>query len=341
MNADVSALDLDRLNAWLDGRVEGVGRIKAAEKFSGGQSNPTFKLMTTQGVCVLRRQPPGKLLKSAHAVDREYRVMRALADTPVPVPRMLGLCEDPEVIGSKFFLMEFCQGRIFWEAGLPGLSPNERSAIYDQSNKALAQLHGVDYQRIGLSDYGYPGHYFERQYLRWKGQYEASETRTIEPMNELIGWLGNNLPADDGRVALVHGDFRLDNLVFHPERPELIAVLDWELSTLGHPLADLAYQCMMLRMPANARPVPGLLGLDLAELGIPGEQEYVKRYCERSGIGTIEHWPFFLAFSLFRLAAIIQGVVRRAADGNASNRNAAALDGMVDALSKMALDIAA
>lgn len=339
MSSDVAALDLNRLNAWLDGRGREIGRVEGAEKFSGGQSNPTFKLTTTQGVFVLRRQPPGKLLRSAHAVDREFRVMQALAPTPVPVPRVLDLCEDPEIIGSKFFLMEYCDGRIFWEAGLPGLSRSERAAIYDQSNAVLAYLHGVDYNAIGLADYGSPGNYFQRQYLRWKGQYEASETRTIVSMNELIRWLGENLPPDDGRVALVHGDYRLDNLVFHRERPEIIAVLDWELSTLGHPLADLAYQCMMLRMPANARPVPGLLGLDLAALGIPDEEEYVRRYCERRGIGAIDHWPFYLAFSLFRLAAIIQGVVRRAADGNASNRNAATLDGMVDALSGMALDI--
>ena len=339
MNDAVALLDLEKLGPYLAEYVPELGAIESAEKFSGGQSNPTFRLQTSNGAFVLRRQPPGKLLKSAHAVDREYRVMQALAGSAVPVPAVLHLCEDPDVIGSKFFLMEFCDGRIFWDASLPGLDAAERSRIYDQTNDVLARLHALDVGAAGLADYGHPGNYFERQYQRWKSQYEASETRTIATMNQLIGWLGANLPPDDARVALVHGDYRLDNLVFHHQRPEIIAVLDWELSTLGHPLADLAYQCMMLRMPADAKPIPGLAGLDLAELGIPGEQEYVDRYCERSGIGPIDNWPFYLAFSIFRLAAIIQGVVKRAADGNASNTQAARLDGMVDALSLMALGI--
>ena len=336
MTTGVASLDLDRLSKHLEGRF---GKLESAEKFSGGQSNPTFRLETSEGIFVLRRQPPGKLLKSAHAVDREYRVMRALRDTLVPVPEVYHLCEDREVIGSSFLIMEFCDGRIFWEAALPGLAAGERRAVYDETNRVLAHLHEVDFEFAGLGDYGPRGNYYERQYSRWKGQYEASETRTIASMNDLVAWLGANLPPDDGRLSLVHGDYRLDNLVFHPDRPEIIAVLDWELSTLGHPLADLAYQCMLLRMPADAKPVGGLAGLDLAALGIPGEAEYVERYLERTGFGPVGNWPFYLAFSIFRLAAIIQGVVRRAADGNASNRHAARLDGMVESLSRMALGI--
>lgn len=336
MKPDVASLDLDRLSDYLGDRF---GKLLSAEKFSGGQSNPTFRLSTSDGDFVLRRPPPGKLLKSAHAVDREFRVMRALAETPVPVPEVYQLCEDPEVIGSSFFVMEFCEGRIFWEASLPGMEVAERRALYDETYRLLAHLHQVDFEAVGLGDYGPRGNYYERQYSRWKGQYEASETRTVASMNDLIAWLAANLPPDDGRVSLVHGDFRLDNLVFHPERSEVVALLDWELSTLGHPLADLAYQCMLLRMPADAKPVGGLAGLDLAALGIPNEADYVASYAERTGIEPAERWPFYLAFSIFRLAAIIQGVVKRAADGNASNRHAAGLDGMVESLSRMALGI--
>ena len=336
MNAGVASLELDRLAEHLGDRF---GKLESAEKFSGEQSNPTFRLVTSEGVFVLRRQPPGKLLKSAHAVDREYRVMQALANTPVPVPEVYHLCEDPDVIGSSFFVMEFCDGRIFWDAALPGMDAGERHSIYDQTNRVLAQLHAVDFAAVGLGDFGPRGNYYERQYSRWKGQYEASETHAIASMNDLIAWLGARLPPDDGRVSLVHGDYRLDNLVFHPDRPEIVAVLDWELSTLGHPLADLAYQCMLLRMPASAKPIGGLAGLDLATLGIPGENAYVASYVERTGIDPGGDWPFYLAFSIFRLAAIVQGVVKRAADGNASNRDAARLEGMVESLSRMALGI--
>ena len=336
MEPGVTTLDLGRLSDHLGDRF---GKLRSAEKFSGGQSNPTFRLVTSEGDFVLRRQPPGKLLKSAHAVDREYRVMHALENTPVPVPKVHHLCEDREVIGSSFFIMEFCDGRIFWEASLPELDAGERRAMYEETNRVLALLHLVDFEAVSLGNYGPCGNYYDRQYSRWTGQYEASQTRTIASMDDLIAWLGANLPPDDGRVSLVHGDYRLDNLVFHPDRPEIIAVLDWELSTLGHPLADLAYQCMLLRMPANAQPVGGLAGLDLAMLGIPDEAEYVASYAQRTGIEPAGNWPFYLAFSIFRLAAIIQGVVKRAADGNASNRHAARLDGMVESLSRMALGI--
>jgi len=325
---------------WLEqhvDRFEGPARL---EKFQGGQSNPTFKLIAASGTYVLRRQPPGKLLKSAHAVDREYRVMRALAGTAVPVPRVYSLCEDRDVIGSMFYVMQFAQGRIFWKAALPELdSPGQRAAVYDEMNRVLAALHTVDPAAVGLEQYGKPGNYFARQLTRWTGQYRASELRKISAMEELIAWLDQNQPADDGRVALVHGDYRLDNLVFHPTEPRIIAVLDWELSTLGHPFADLAYQCMQLRMPAQQAAPPGLGGLDRASLGIPSESEYVTRYCQRTGIDGIDHWTFYLAFSFFRLAAIIQGVAKRAVDGNASNSRAAELGHWVEPLARMAMEI--
>jgi len=323
---------------WLEQNIEGFRGPAVLEKFKGGQSNPTYRLKAASGSYVLRRQPPGKLLKSAHAVDREYRVMRALAGSEVPVPRVAGLCESREIIGSMFYVMEYCDGRIFWDAALPGASANdERGAIYDEMNRVLAALHCVDPEAVGLADYGKPGNYFARQLSRWKGQYRASELDAIAAMEDLMTWLDDNQPADDGRVALVHGDYRLDNLVFHASEPRIIAVLDWELSTLGHPLADLAYQCMQLRMPSGAGTTPGLQGVDRESLGIPSEREYVMRYCQRTGIGSIDNWTFYLAFSFFRLAAIIQGVAKRAVDGNASNTQAAELGQWVEPLARMAL----
>ena len=323
---------------WLQQNIEGFRGPALLEKFKGGQSNPTYRLKAASGTYVLRRQPPGKLLKSAHAVDREYRVMHALAGTDVPVPTMVGLCESRDVIGSMFYVMEYCDGRIFWDAALPGVSGNdERSAIYDEMNRVLAALHCVDPQAVGLADYGKPGNYFARQLSRWTGQYRASELKPIAAMEDLMSWLDANQPPDDGRIALVHGDFRLDNLVFHAREARIIAVLDWELSTLGHPLADLAYQCMQLRMPSDAGATPGLKGIDRASLGIPSESEYVRRYCERTGISSIDNWTFYLAFSFFRLAAIIQGVAKRAVDGNASNPRAAELGEWVEPLACMAI----
>ena len=323
---------------WLEQHVAGFAGPARLQKFKGGQSNPTYKLIAASGSYVLRRQPPGKLLKSAHAVDREYRVMKALADTQVPVPRVLGLCESLDIIGSMFFVMEYCDGRIFWNAALPELASNEeRAAVYGDMNRVLAALHCVDPAAAGLADYGKPGNYFARQLTRWTGQYRASELRHIPAMEELISWLDANQPPDDGRVALVHGDYRLDNLVFDPKEPRIIAVLDWELSTLGHPLADLAYQCMQLRMPSDANATPGLKGIDRKSLGIPSEAEYVARYCQRTGIDRIDNWTFYLAFSYFRLAAIIQGVAKRAVDGNASNTRAAELGEWVEPLARMAI----
>jgi aminoglycoside phosphotransferase (APT) family kinase protein len=327
---------------WLGRHVADFRGPARLEKFKGGQSNPTYRLAAASGSYVLRRQPPGALLKSAHAVDREFRVMRALAGSGVPVPQVHALCEDPNVIGSMFYVMEHCAGRIFWDAALPELSgAPERAAVYDEMNRVLAALHRVDPAAVGLADYGKPGNYFARQLSRWIGQYRASELRPIPAMEELMGWLQERQPADDGRVALVHGDYRLDNIVFHEREPRIVAVLDWELSTLGHPLADLAYQCMQLRMPGGQAFAPGLTGVDREALGIPEESAYVARYCQRMGFERIDNWPFCLAFSFFRLAAIAQGVAKRAVDGNASNVRAAELGNWVEPLAAMALSVIA
>ena len=334
----VETLDSDVLGPYLEAHVEGFNGLVNTEKFADGQSNPTFKISAASGEYVLRRQPPGKLLKSAHAVDREYRVLAALADTDVPVARVYHLCEDRDVIGSMFYVMEFCDGRIFWDSAIPEVGKTERSAIYDEMNRVLAALHQVDIEKAGLSDFGKPGSYFERQYERWSSQYRASEIRPIAAMESLISWLGEHLPDDDGRVSLVHGDYRLDNMIFDASSPTVIALLDWELSTLGHPFADVGYQCMQLRLPANVGHISGLRGRNLGELGIPTEGEYVAKYCERMGIDGIDNFGFYVAFSFFRLAAIIQGVAKRAADGNASNKNAAQLGEFVQPMAELALD---
>ena len=328
------------LLAWLEQNVSGFQGPARLQKFPGGQSNPTFKLTAASGTYVLRRQPAGKLLKSAHAVDREFRIISALAGSKVPVPRVYQLCESSAVIGSMFYIMDYCVGRIFWNPALPELgSSSERAAAFDEMNRVLAELHCINPKTVGLSDYGKPGNYFARQLSRWSAQYRDSELSHIPSMEALMEWLHKEQPDDDGRVALVHGDYRLDNMVFHPEKPEIIAVLDWELSTLGHPFADLAYQCMQLRMPAEKSPVPGLTGINRGKLGIPEEAEYVASYCQRMGIERIDNWPFYLAFSYFRLAAIIQGVAKRVVDGNASNEQAASLGQWVDPLAMMALKV--
>ena len=267
---------------------------------------------------MLRRKPPGKLLKSAHMIEREFRALRALEGARFPAPRALALCEDESVIGTAFYVMAFVDGRIFWDPALPELSREERGAVYDAMNEGLARLHAIDIAAAGLADYGKPGNYFARQLQRWTEQYRASETETIDDMDRLIAWLGERVPADDGRVALVHGDWRIDNMIFAPNAPRLIAVLDWELSTLGHPFADLAYQCMQWRFP-NSGSFRGLGGVDRGLQGLPTESEYVAAYCRRAGLAGIPDWTFLIAFSFFRSIAIVQGVYKRALDGNASN----------------------
>ncbi|UTA47316.1 phosphotransferase family protein [Simiduia sp. 21SJ11W-1] len=336
----IAQLNLPELGKYLAANIAGFKGPIQAEKFSGGQSNPTFKLTTPSGVYVLRRQPPGKLLKSAHAVDREYRVLAALAESAVPVAKVFHLCEDPSVIGSMFYVMAYCDGKVYWGAALPEAADNnQRAAMYDEMNRVLATLHSVNIERAGLGDYGRPGNYFARQLERWSTQYAASELTPIPLMHQLIDALPKAMPADDGRVALVHGDYRLDNLMFSKDNSRIIAVLDWELSTLGHPLADLAYQCMQLRLPysADRTSMSGLLGVDAKALGIPSEADYVARYCERTGLDGIDHWPFYVSFSFFRLAAIAQGVAKRASQGNASNKKAAAVGAMVEPLAQFAM----
>ena len=343
--SSLERLDEAVLAQYLETAVPGFKGPLKATKFPGGQSNPTFRIDAHSGTYVLRRQPPGKLLKSAHAVDREYRVLDALRETDVPVARVYHLCEDSSIIGSMFYLMEFCDGNVFWNPALAEIGDrNTRTQMYDQMARTLAAIHSVDLDAAGLADYGRPGNYFERQVGRWTGQYRASELGKIASMDRLISYLEANLPADDGQVALVHGDFRLDNLMYAKDNSRVIAVLDWELSTLGHPCADLAYQCMAMRLPASERqqmaPV-GLAGLDLHPLGLPGEEEYIASYCQYMGIDHIDNWNFFLAFSFFRLAAIAQGVAKRATQGNASNASAREVGDMVDPLASMALEIVA
>ena len=313
--------DADRLAGYLAGHLPGFAGPLEVKQFQGGQSNPTYLLITPARRYVMRSKPgpAARLLPSAHAIEREFRLMRALAPQGVPVPEMLLLCEDESVIGRAFFLMEHVDGRIFWEQSLPGLAPAERGAIYDEMNRVIAKLHSVDIERSGLADYGKAGNYFARQIGRWSKQYRASETEAIEAMDRLIDWLPAHVPPGD-ETTVVHGDFRLDNLIFHPAEPRVLAVIDWELSTLGHPLADFSYLCMSWHIPPGA--FRGIAGLDLAALGIPSEAEFIRRYCERTGRAEIEHWNFYLAYNLFRIAAILQGVYKRALEGMASADNA-------------------
>src|SRR5579863_8591014 len=322
MTADLAApplsLDAAAVETWAGAHVPGFHGPLVATKFPTGQSNPTYLIETPTRRYVLRRKPPGKLLKSAHAVDREFRVLSALHGVGFPVPRPLALCADDGVIGSAFYLMEHVEGRIFWDPALPELPRAERAEIFDEMSARLAELHRIDIAAVGLSDYGKPGNYFARQLQRWTEQYRASETETIADMDRLIAWLGERVPADDGRVALVHGDWRIDNMIFAPNAPRLIAVLDWELSTLGHPFADLAYQCMQWRFP-NSGSFRGLGGVDRGPQGLPTESEYVAAYCRRAGLSGIPDWTFLIAFSFFRSIAIVQGVYKRSLDGNASN----------------------
>jgi aminoglycoside phosphotransferase (APT) family kinase protein len=311
---DVAALD-----RYMAAHVAGHKGPVTVSQFQGGQSNPTYRLSSPGGEYVLRRKPPGKLLPSAHAVDREYRVITALARTAVPVPRTYALCEDDSVIGTAFFIMEWVPGRVMADPLLPGLTADERGRVYDSMNDVLARLHTVDVQEAGLGDYGRPGSYFARQIHRWTTQYRASETERIEAMERLIAWLPAHVPADD-QTTIVHGDFRPGNLIIHPTAPRVVAVLDWELSTLGNPLADLAYNCMPYRLaPAT---LGGVMGAPLPELGLPSEEQYVAAYCRRTGRSRIPDWEFYLAFAMFRLAAIAQGIMGRVIAGTANDPNA-------------------
>lgn len=323
------AFDLAALEAWLRANIAGFAGPVSAHQFKGGQSNPTFRLDTPRQSYVMRCKPGpvAKLLPSAHAIEREFRVMAALRPQGIPVPDMLALCEDESVIGRAFYVMSFADGRVLWDQALPGMSRDERAAIYDEMNRVIAALHKVDVAAAGLTDFGKPGNYFERQVTRWSKQYMASVTQPIDAMDKLIAWLPAHMPAsarDESKVSVVHGDYRLDNLVFHHTEPRVIAVLDWELSTLGHPLADFAYHCMAWHIPPGA--FRGIGGLDHAGLGIPLEAEYVRRWCERTGLATPEalalDWNFYLAYNLFRIAAILQGIAKRVEDGTAASAQA-------------------
>lgn len=329
-------LDAARLEAYLQSVLSGFGELRETRKFAGGQSNPTYRLTASSGSYVLRCKPPGALLESAHAVDREFRVLDALSHTGVPVPKALHLCADDSIIGSMFYVMEFVDGRIFWDPALPGQNPDERTAIYDQMNQVLAAIHSVDLKATGLTDFGKPGNYFERQFSRWSKQFRAAETEHIEEMEALMSWIDANMVPDDGRVALTHGDYRIDNIMFAPDAPRAVAVMDWELSTLGHPFADLAYQCMLWRW--TSRPVfKGLGEIDLTSLGIPSEEDYITRYCQRVGLDGIDNWNFYIAFGAFRLAAIAQGVARRAFDGNASDEKAVEVGALARPMAQLGL----
>ena len=336
----MEALNQARLNTYLERHVDGFrGPIKA-EKFPGGQSNPTWLLSAASGRYVLRSKPHGNLLKSAHAVDREFRVIHALAATEVPVARALHLCEDEDVTGAMFYVMSYEDGRVFWDPALPELGKTERAGYYRELIRVLAAIHGVDIDSVGLGDYGRLGNYYERQVSRWTKQYKAAETAVIEPMDTLMDWLPANTPADDGQNGLIHGDYRLDNLIFHPRTAQVLAVIDWELSTLGHPLADLAYLCMCLRLPAEGD-VRGLAGKDRAALGVLEEQAVIEQYCEFRRMPAIENWHFYLAFSYFRMASICQGVYKRGLDGNASSARALELGRLVEPMAASAVELVA
>ena len=338
MTADPQAIDPARLAVWLAAHVPGYGGPLDIERFEGGQSNPTFRLRTPGASYVLRRKPAGEVLPSAHAVDREFRVLRALHGTAVPVARPIALCTDPDVIGSMFYVMDYAEGRVFWDPTLPGLTAAERAAVFDGMNATIAALHQVDYEALGLGGFGKPGNYVARQVARWSKQYRASETETIPAMDALIDWLPAHVPERE-YPALVHGDYRMDNLIFHPTEPRVLAVLDWELSTLGDAMADFAYHAMVWRIsPTLFR---GLAGLDLPPLGIPTEAEYVAAYARRTGHDMpIPDWEVYVVFGMFRIAAILQGVLKRGLVGSASSRKAVEHGSRRAQLAEQAWDLA-
>ncbi|MEO5658868.1 MAG: phosphotransferase, partial [Polaromonas sp.] len=344
---DSQAFDTEALSAYLTDHLDGFKGPLTIEIFKGGQSNPTYKLITPGASYVMRAKPGpvAKLLPSAHAVEREFKVMKGLQDSAVPVPTMYCLCEDESVIGRAFYVMEFVAGRVLWDQALPGMTNFQRGEIYDEMNRVIAELHKVKFAECGLADYGKPGNYFERQIGRWSKQYQASITRPIAEMDSLMQWLPAHIPAsgrDASMISIVHGDFRLDNLLFHPTEPRVLAVLDWELSTLGHPLADFSYHCMAWHIaPGTFR---GIGGLDVANLGIPTEVDYIRSYCERTGLTTPDalktDWNFYLAYNLFRLAAILQGIAKRVETGTASSAQAVSSAAGAPLLAKMAWDFA-
>jgi aminoglycoside phosphotransferase (APT) family kinase protein len=313
------SFDVMRLERWLAANVQGFQGPVGVEQFKGGQSNPTYKLTAASGQYVLRRQPLGPLLPSAHAVDREYRVLAAVSGTGVPVARVHALCEDANVIGSKFYVMDFVAGRIFWDPRLGDLAKPDRTAIFDSMNETIAHLHSIDPAAVGLGDYGRPGGFMSRQIGRWSKQYRASETEPIASMDGLIEWLPRHVPTE-GRHCIVHGDYRLDNLIIHASAPKVAAVLDWELSTLGDPLADFSYHMMSWRIAPEL--FRGLAGIDFEQFGIPDEPQYLAAYCRRTGRANVQDWDFYMVFSMFRIAAILQGIAKRALEGTAANADA-------------------
>jgi acyl-CoA dehydrogenase len=313
------AFDQGVLATWL--KAQGlIDRASLSIKaLTGGQSNPTYLLSSGAQRYVLRKKPPGPLLPSAHAVDREFRVMQSLQDSDVPVPKLFAYSEELDVVGTPFYIMEYLDGRVIVDQSLPGLSKADRASVYQDMNRVIAALHKVDYAHVGLETFGKPGNYFGRQIARWSRQYKEANTEDIPELHALIEWLPANIPAGE-QTSIVHGDYRLDNLVLHPTEPRAIGLLDWELATLGHPLADFAYHCMSWHIPATLW--RGIGGLDLAALGIPDEAHYLKQYSETTGLDGAEHWDFYLAYNLFRMAAILQGIARRAADGTAASSDA-------------------
>ena len=329
--------DVSRLEAFMVREVPGFAGPLAVEQFKGGQSNPTYKLVTPGRCYVLRRKPPGKLLPGAHAIDREYRVIEALGRQGFPVAKALALCLDEAVIGTAFSVMEMVEGRIVWEATFPDVPQADRPLYFDAMNAAIAQLHSIDPEAAGLGDYGKPGNYFERQIARWSRQYvEDVEAGRLASMDRLAEWLPQNIPADDDQPRIIHGDFRCDNMIFHPTEPHVLAVLDWELSTLGHPLADFSYHLMMYRMPAGI--TAGLAGIDLQRLNIPSEEDYVAAYCRRTGRSGIQNLDFYIAFNMFRLAAILHGIKGRIARGTAASAHADKMVASLEGLSDLAWD---
>jgi len=316
---DAHRFDEAALLRYLEQHIEGFQGPLTIQQFEGGQSNPTFQLITPAIRYVLRKQPPGELLPSAHQVDREYRVMDALWETDVPVPKMYCLCEDPSIIGTKFYVMEMVEGRLFTESTLPSLNPEERRAIFLELARVMALLHMVDVAAVGLSEFGRPGNYYERQIGRWTKQYEASKTEQLDNMDRLIAWLPDNIP-NQASTVVVHGDYRLGNVLIHPTEPKIVAVLDWELSTLGDGLADLGYLCQEYH--GESYEDEGLVNVDFEATGIPTEDEFIAEYCTHAGRDQIDNWHFYLIYNMFRSAAIIQGVYKRGLDGNASSEKA-------------------